>query len=213
MSTKLSDLRRDFSGQPLLDSDDALNPFLLFARWWSDAEAAQVSDINACALSTASKNAIPNVRMVLIKEWSNSGFDFFTNFHSVKGRHLDANPKAEILFWWAEIARQVRVSGTTNRLSRLENETYFKSRPRESQLAALASDQSSILSSRKALHESIAQLEQTYFGKEIPCPDHWGGYKIVPERIEFWQGQPSRVHDRLCFIKDEDRWKRVRLFP
>lgn len=213
MTTKLSDLRRDYSGQPLLECRDTEDPFQLFAKWWSDAESAQISDINACALATASKEGLPQVRMVLLKCWSSTGFDFFTNFNSAKGRHLTANPKAEMLFWWSDISRQVRVSGLASRLTRIENETYFRSRPRESQLAALASDQSSVLSSRKAMQDAMIALQAKYAGLDIPCPEHWGGFRIIPERIEFWQGQPNRVHDRLFFVMSEGQWKRSRLFP
>ena len=209
----ISDLRRDFSGDSLSASNTPSEPISLFAKWWSEATAKNVKDINNCALATSSLTGIPSVRMVLLKGWSDLGFEFYTNYESPKARDLLENPKAELLIWWADLARQIRISGTVAKVTKKQSEAYFHTRPRESQLGAIASRQSQILDSKETLIKKVETLNETYKNQEVPLPENWGGFIINPSKFEYWQGQPSRLHDRIIYEKLALEWKKFQVFP
>jgi pyridoxamine 5'-phosphate oxidase len=171
-------------------------------------------DVSAMALATATIDGTPSVRMVLLKGVDNRGFIFFTNYDSRKGRELAENPKAALVFYWAELERQISVTGEVTKLPVAESESYFRSRPKGSRLGAWASPQSRVVASREDLEKNWDELERRYPTNEIPCPPYWGGYVLSPQRIEFWQGGPNRLHDRFCYVRQPDNtWKIERLAP
>jgi pyridoxamine 5'-phosphate oxidase len=170
-------------------------------------------DPSAMVLATADKNAIPNVRVVLLKGMDKEGFVFYTNYGSKKGRELIENPNASLLFFWKEFERQIRISGKVSKVSQKESEDYFYSRPYESRLAAWASNQSEVIPGRNFLEERFVEMKKKYEGKEIPLPPFWGGFKLFPNNFEFWQGRENRLHDRICYIKENKKWKIIRLAP
>ncbi|MEQ1757151.1 MAG: pyridoxamine 5'-phosphate oxidase [Vicinamibacterales bacterium] len=209
----LPDLRRDYEGAPLDEGTADADPFRQFERWFDEAREQEL-DPTAMALSTVDGAGHPAVRMVLLKGLDARGFVFFTNYESRKGRELAGNPRASILFYWASLHRQVRIEGVTERVAAAESDAYFASRPPESRLAALASPQSQILDSRRALDERYARALERFPGAQMPRPQFWGGYRLIPDTIEFWQGRPSRLHDRLRYQRESDGlWARVRLAP
>ena len=209
----ISDLRRDFSGDTLAVSNTPSAPISLFAKWWSEATEKNVKDINSCALATSSLTGMPSVRMVLLKGWSELGFEFYTNYESAKARDLLENPNAELLIWWPDLARQIRISGTVEKVSKAQSEAYFHSRPRDSQLGALASRQSQKLDAKETLIREVETLKKTYINLEIPLPENWGGFILNPTKFEYWQGQPSRLHDRIIYEKTTEEWKKFQVFP
>jgi pyridoxamine 5'-phosphate oxidase len=210
----VADLRKEYSLAGLSEKDIAKDPFRQFEKWFQEVEAAKLNEPNAAVLSTAAKDGRPSSRMVLLKGIDGRGFVFFTNYDSRKGRELEANPRASFLFPWAALERQVIVEGAVTKVAREESEAYFHSRPRASQLAAWASPQSSIISGRAALDEAMKATEKKYTGVEAPLPPHWGGFRIVPETVEFWQGRRSRLHDRLRYRRQPDgSWVIERLAP
>jgi pyridoxamine 5'-phosphate oxidase len=212
----LADIRREYTAGGLRRADLDANPVAQFQKWFAQAETALAKnqlDVNAATLATADKNGIPSARVVLLKGLDGRGFTFFTNYDSRKGRELAENPSAALVFYWQELERQVCVAGPVGKISRAESETYFKSRPRGSQLAAWASNQSEIVPDRAALEIKWRELEKK-FPNEVPLPPNWGGFVLKPERIEFWQGRPSRLHDRFCYSRQaNDSWKIERLAP
>jgi pyridoxamine 5'-phosphate oxidase len=212
----LADLRREYTSGGLRRADLDANPIKQFQKWFAQAEIALAKnqlDVNAGALATADKNGIPSARVVLLKGLDERGFTFFTNYDSRKGRELAENPNAALVFYWHELERQVCIAGSVKKTSREESENYFKSRPRGSQLAAWASDQSKTISDRAALETNWQELEKK-FVTDIPLPPNWGGFILKPERIEFWQGRPSRLHDRFSYTRrPDDSWKLERLAP
>jgi pyridoxamine 5'-phosphate oxidase len=212
----LADIRREYTGGGLRRADLDANPVAQFQKWFAQAETALAKnqlDVNAATLATADKNGIPSARVVLLKGLDERGFTFFTNHDSRKGRELAENPNAALVFYWQELERQVCVAGPVGKISRAESEKYFKSRPRGSQLAALASNQSETVSDRGVLEKKWHELEKK-FPNEIPLPSNWGGFILKPERIEFWQGRASRLHDRFCYSRQaNDSWKLERLAP
>lgn len=189
------------------------SPFSLFARWLAEAEAAEPTLPNAMALATSDAAGRPSVRQVLLKGWGDRGFDFYTNFGSRKARELDANPQAALCLHWKSLARQVRIVGRVERVSDAESDAYFASRIRESQLGAWASDQSATLGSRADLAQRVAEAEARFAGGDVPRPEFWGGYRVVPEEIEFWQELPARLHMRLQFERAGTGWSRRELYP
>ena len=193
----------------LRSSDLHADPLEQFRRWFAEAEGAGIRAPNAMALATGG----PSVRMVLLKEADERGFVFFTGYVSRKAAELDANPRAALLFFWDPLGRQVRVEGDVERVSDAESAAYFATRPRGAQIAALASQQSSVLSGREELDARVAELEREHDGREVPLPDHWGGFRVVPDSYEFWQHRDDRLHDRLRYRRDGDAWVVERLSP
>ena len=193
----------------LRSSDLHADPLEQFRRWFAEAEGAGIRAPNAMALATGG----PSVRMVLLKEADERGFVFFTGYVSRKAGELDANPQAALLFFWDPLGRQIRVEGGVERVSAAESDAYFAMRPRASQLAALASQQSSVLSSREELDARVAELEREHDGREVARPDHWGGFRVVPDSYEFWQHRDDRLHDRLRYRREGDDWVVERLSP
>ena len=190
------------------------NPFKQFAIWFQHAEAAVPILPNAMTLATATKNGVPSARVVLLKGFDERGFVFYTNYESQKGRDLDENPVASLSFYWAELARQVRITGTVTRTTQAESEEYFHSRPIDSQLGAWASNQSEVISGRNVLENRMEELWKEYAEKTIPLPPYWGGYRVTPFIIEFWQSRESRLHDRLRYrLSPEGKWIIERLAP
>jgi pyridoxamine 5'-phosphate oxidase len=195
-----------------MDAETALDPIVLFNVWMKKAESSEPNDPGAAALATASRDGTPSVRMVLVKQINERGFSFYTNAESQKGLELAENPRAAMCFHWKSLRRQVRIAGTVTELSPAEADDYFHSRPRLSQLGAVASEQSRVLASRELLVARVKDLERKFPG-EIPRPDYWRGYVLRPERIEFWESAEGRLHDRFLFSKSAEEWRKERLFP
>ena len=214
MSVDPSPLRREYATSALTETSADTDGLRQFGAWWDEAVASQILDVNAMTLATASRAGEPSARTVLLKGYDANGFVFFTNYESAKGRDLLGNPRASLLFFWRELERQVRVTGAVTRVSREESDQYFHSRPIESQLGAWASAQSREVSGRDELETRYAEIEATHAGQVVPLPPFWGGFRVAPERVEFWQGRASRLHDRLLYTRQADgRWSRVRLAP
>jgi len=210
----LADLRKEYSLAGLSEKDVARDPYRQFEKWFQEAEAAKIHEPNAAILATSSKDGRPSARMVLLKAVDGRGFVFYSNYHSRKGREIEANPRAAYLFPWVALERQVIVEGAVAKVAREESEAYFLSRPRASQLAAWASPQSSIISSRDVLEDAMKAVEKKYLGIEASLPPNWGGFRIIPDSVEFWQGRRNRLHDRLRFRRDEaGAWVVERLAP
>jgi pyridoxamine 5'-phosphate oxidase len=189
------------------------DPIKQFQLWFSDAIDAQLPLPEAMTLATATPDGRPSARMVLLKQVDHDGFVFFTNYRSAKAEQLDANPYAALVFYWAQLDRQVRVEGRVVRTSAQESQDYFKTRPRESQIGAWASAQSQPISGRAALEQRAQELEALYCDREIDCPEHWGGYRLTPDRIEFWKSRIGRLHDRILYQRDGGGWTITRLAP
>ncbi len=214
MDTSVANLRREYTFQGLSETDVNPNPFEQFKLWFDQALAARLPEPNAMTIATASLDGKPSARMVLLKDYDERGFVFYTNYDSQKGQHLRENPWGAIIFWWAELERQVRIEGRVEKVSEAESEAYFRSRPQGSQLGAWVSDQSQIIDSREVLEERLQQLKEKYENQEVPRPPHWGGFRVIPDKIEFWQGRPSRLHDRLLYQREENgTWTIQRLSP
>ncbi len=209
----LADLRKDYSMSGLLEKDLARDPFRQFDKWFQEAEAAKLVEPNAMTLATATKDGRPSARTVLLKGVDGRGFVFYTNYESRKGRDLAENPRASLLLPWIGLERQVIIEGPLAKLSREESAAYFHSRPRASQLGAWVSQQSSIITGRSVLEDAMKALEKKHAGAEIPLPPAWGGYRLAPESVEFWQGRRSRLHDRLRYRREAGEWIVERLAP
>jgi pyridoxamine 5'-phosphate oxidase len=206
-------LRREYARGGLDLPDLADDPITMFGRWMHDAVAAGLHEPNAMVLSTADADGRPSSRMVLLKGVGEEGLVFYTNHASRKGEELAANPHCSLLFPWHPLERQVRIDGTAEVLDRPRVEAYFRTRPRGAQLGAWASDQSRPVASRAELEASYARVEERYADADVPVPPHWGGYRVVPESVEFWQGRPGRMHDRLVYRRDGSAWVVERLAP
>lgn len=209
----LADLRKSYTRGGLVESEVAADPVAQFAIWFEQARSAGNVEPNAMALATVSANGVPDCRMVLLKGFTD-GFVFYTNYESRKGRELEANPNAALLFYWPELERQVRISGIAERLSHEDNQRYFASRPLGHQLGAWASRQSSVVVGREALQQNLAAAEQRWGAGPAPLPPYWGGYRVRPASFEFWQGRANRLHDRLEYVLNSDgTWVLRRLSP
>ncbi len=207
----LINLRKNYEKGELLEDKIDKNPFRQFKIWFDDVLESHIYEPNAMILSTCSENK-PSSRVVLLKGFNESGFKFFTNYNSRKGKELSSNPNAALLFYWMELERQVRIEGRIEKLSREESLEYFNSRPLESRYGALASNQSEIIPNREYLEKKFYELKEK-FGDNPPMPDNWGGFILKPEMFEFWQGRPGRLHDRIAYEKVNSNWKIYRLSP
>ncbi|MDQ3313745.1 MAG: pyridoxamine 5'-phosphate oxidase [Verrucomicrobiota bacterium] len=216
MSSPLSiaALRQDYVARGLRRADLEPDPIKQFAIWFGEAAAAEIRDVNAMSLATATPDGVPAVRIVLLKGISDRGFVFFTNYLSDKGRELEANPRAALALFWVQLERQVRISGTVEKTSDEESDEYFQTRPFGSQLGAWASSQSQVIADRAALEAQLSEVTQRFAGGKIPLPPNWGGYRVAPEVIEFWQGRTNRLHDRFRYARQSDSsWLIERLSP
>jgi pyridoxamine 5'-phosphate oxidase len=212
--TSIAHLRREYQSEVLLEKKAPRNPFKLFQYWFTEALKSKVFDANAFALATISRKGIPSNRIVLLKGFDHRGFIFFTNYRSQKGQEISHKAVASLLFFWPELIRQVRIDGKVEKISSKESDAYFKTRPRGSQIGAWASDQSEAVPDREFLEKREKELEAKYLGKTIPCPPYWGGYRVIPNSIEFWQGRPNRLHDRLRYARQSKGvWHMQRLSP
>lgn len=214
MDKTIADLRKDYTLEGLSKTEIDPNPFIQFKKWFDQALAAQLPEPNAMTIATATPEGTPSARMVLLKDFDERGFVFFTNYNSHKGQELAENPQAALVFWWAELERQVRISGYVEKVSETESDQYFHSRPANSRLGAWVSNQSEVIESRKVLEQRLQEFQRKYENQEIPRPFHWGGLRVIPSEIEFWQGRSSRLHDRLLYTRlDSNSWKIERLSP
>jgi pyridoxamine 5'-phosphate oxidase len=210
----LADLRREYTRHGLVEVEADPDPVQLFQLWFAQAQSAGVHDANAMVLATATPDGRPSARVVLLKVLDARGFTFFTNYLSRKGQELAANPRAALTFFWAELERQVRVEGTVEAVTPAESDDYFRSRPRDSQLGAWTSEQSEVIAGREVLERRLDELRQRFADREVTRPPHWGGYCLIPEAVEFWQGRPARLHDRLRYTRTPPGdWRRERLAP
>jgi pyridoxamine 5'-phosphate oxidase len=209
----IADIRKDYKLQTLLEADVAPDPIVQFGKWWDEAVKSEIYEVNAMTLATADKNNIPSARIVLLKGYDKNGFVFFTNYQSHKGEQLLQNPNACLVFFWAALERQIRITGTVEKISAADSDAYFTSRPAGSRIGAWASPQSSVIANRTIIEEKLKNLEQQFGDNNIPRPPYWGGYIVKPTQIEFWQGRPSRLHDRIQYTLQEDSWVIERLAP
>lgn len=213
MDISVADLRKDYTLEGLRETDAHPNPFQQFQKWFDQVLAARLTEPNAMTLATATPDGKPRARMVLLKNFDERGFVFYTNYESDKGHELASNSYAALVFWWAELERQVRIEGRVQKVSAQESDEYFFSRPFNSRLGAWASAQSQTVNSREVLELRLEELKTEYEDKEVPRPPHWGGYRVIPTAVEFWQGRPSRLHDRLQYRLDNGGWSIRRLSP
>lgn len=208
----IADIRTDYKLMALNESDALQNAIAQFDKWWQQALHSEVVEVNAMTLATVKKNGTPDARIVLLKDFSEEGFVFFTNYNSAKGKELATNPQACLVFFWKELERQVRITGEVSKVSAEASDAYFHSRPAGSRIGAWSSPQSEVIASRAVLESNEISFREK-FGEEIPRPEHWGGYIVKPRMIEFWQGRPSRLHDRLFYTLENAEWKIERLAP
>jgi pyridoxamine 5'-phosphate oxidase len=206
-------MRKEYKKYNLEEKDLESNPISQFQKWFAEAEANELNEPYAMTLATATKEGKPTARIVLMRNADENGFTFYTNYTSKKGHDILENPNASLLFFWQELERQVRIEGTLEKLSAEQSDNYFNSRPRESKLGAWTSEQSKVISSRKVLDERFAEASIKYPNDNVPRPPYWGGYILKPTAIEFWQGRPSRLHDRILYTLENGIWKTERLAP
>ncbi|MEY2491487.1 MAG: pyridoxamine 5-phosphate oxidase [Verrucomicrobiota bacterium] len=212
-SVEMAALRQEYSVQGLRRVDLDPDPFKQFGTWFTAAVEAGVRDVNAMTLATVSPDGQPTGRVVLLKGYGHDGFVFYTNYHSEKGQHFQKNPRAGLVILWKELERQIRIDGVAEKISREESIRYFHSRPVGSQLGAWVSHQSEVIDARRVLDARLAELTERFAGQEIPLPPHWGGYRVRPERFEFWQGRPNRLHDRFRYTREDKSWRLERIAP
>lgn len=213
MNRNISNIRREYSLKTLEETEVSENPKKQFDTWWSEALDSEIVDVNAMTLATVDEKNNPNARIVLLKGYDENGFVFFTNYESAKGKELLSNPKATLLFYWKELERQVRIFGRVVKVSTEESDEYFNSRPSGSKIGAWSSPQSSVIENRKSIEDNVSFFAEK-FQNEIPRPDQWGGYRVIPMQYEFWQGRNNRLHDRISYSKsNENTWLISRLAP
>ncbi len=210
---EIESLRREYSQRELYEDDIADSPLDQFDEWFREALKADLPEPNAMTLATVSASGAPSARIVLLKGFDASGFRFYSNYKSRKGRELEKNPRAALCFFWLELERQVRIEGRVEKLSREESASYFKNRPRQSRLGAWASSQSAEVDSREVLQQQLDKKKKRFEDEEVPLPEFWGGYLLRPDQVEFWQGRPGRLHDRIAYSREDDEWRIVRLAP
>jgi pyridoxamine 5'-phosphate oxidase len=203
-SDHIAKIRADYQMATLNETEVGNDPLLFFQKWFSQAEEAGITEVNAMTLATANMWGMPSARIVLLKGLDKEGFTFFTNYDSEKGRHIADEDSVALLFFWKELERQVRIEGTARKIPATESDAYFHSRPKGSQIGAAASPQSEIIEDRAVLELKVMDLEKQYADTEVPRPENWGGYKVVPEKIEFWQGRHNRLHDRIVFFREPE---------
>ena len=213
MDPNVANLRKDDNLQGLNETEINPNPFIQFRQWFEEALSAQLPEPNAMTIASTTPDGIPSARIVLLKEYDERGFVFYTNYNSQKGQELTNNPRAALVFWWAELERQVRICGDVEKIAEIESDKYFYSRPVGSRFGAWASEQSQAIASREILEKNLELIKIKYQDREIPRPPHWGGFRVIPIQIEFWQGRSSRLHDRLLYTRDDYRWDIQRLSP
>ncbi|HCB44756.1 MAG: pyridoxamine 5'-phosphate oxidase [Pseudomonadales bacterium] len=213
MKPSIADLRRDYTRDGLTETQAPAEPFALFGEWFAQAVEVESTEANAMMLATVDGEGQPHLRTLLLKGFDERGFVFFTNYQSAKGQQLASSPAAAMTFWWHDLERQVRIEGQVEQTSAEESDAYFHSRPAGSRLGAWASPQSQVIDSREVLEQRLGAVQQQYADTDAPRPPHWGGYRLVPTLIEFWQGRPSRLHDRLCYRLVDGSWVRERLAP
>jgi pyridoxamine 5'-phosphate oxidase len=211
--SNIAAIRKEYILRSLSENEVNKNPIHQFATWWDDAVDSKIEEVNAMTVATVNEHGYPSARIVLLKHFNENGFVFFTNYESRKGKSLLINPNASIVFFWKELERQVRIEGIVEKISEEESTTYFKSRPVESKIGAWASPQSEVIESRTFLENRFKDFEEQFLNLEIPKPPHWGGYIVKPSRIEFWQGRPGRLHDRIEYNKNNEDWSIERLAP
>ena len=210
----IQDIRKDYTQHELDEAALREDPIAQFSSWFEEALKAEVLEANACALATVDELRNPHNRIVLLKGVSESGFQFFTNYTSDKANEIGQNAAVAMTFFWKELERQVRIEGCVSKMSEEDSKAYFLSRPHMSQLGAWVSNQSQIISSRLVLEQRLEELMQRYpEGTDVPYPAHWGGFELRPTKVEFWQGRPSRLHDRICYVQIDQRWHKQRLAP
>ncbi len=214
MQQDIAALRKTYSQKTLTEDSIDSNPVRQFDKWWREATDADIDEVNAMTLATASADGVPSARIVLLKGYSEEGFMFFTNYDSYKGKQLLENPKACLVFFWKELERQIRITGLVEKVGENESDDYFHARPIASQLGASISPQSAVIKNREWLEKKYDEFEKKTGGNTIERPDNWGGYLVKPVIIEFWQGRPSRLHDRIEYsIQENGEWKTARLAP
>ncbi len=209
----IADLRREYAHARLDEKDLSHDPIVEFARWFADAQAVRVEEPNAMVLATATSDGAPSARVVLLKGFDERGFVFFTDYRSRKGSELEHNPRAALVLYWSELERQVRITGAVERTSAEDSEAYFRSRPLGSRLGAWVSHQSVVIPSRTVLEQGLGEVERRFGDGEVPLPPHWGGFRVKPETIEFWQGRENRLHDRVRYVRESVKWRIERLAP
>ncbi len=209
----IADIRSEYKKQSLQETDVDSSPFRQFSRWWDDAMKSDIYEVNAMTLATVDPQGIPSARIVLLKGFDEKGFVFFTNYNSNKGKELEANAHACLVFFWKELERQVRVTGTAEKINVEESIAYFNSRPDGSKIGAWASPQSLVVAGKAWLKETFDYYAERFKHGEIPKPPHWGGYRVKARKIEFWQGRPNRLHDRILYTEENNAWNIERLAP